>query len=81
QKLIEAGLCSDESQFDTDQCTISEFLQKGFSANNIPVDSPILIQQLEELGWYDNQRLNKGICSHATVLQYLLEKKLALQPT
>ncbi|MFZ8341041.1 hypothetical protein ACO1LU_14945, partial [Staphylococcus aureus] len=54
---------------------------KGFSANNIPVDSPILIQQLEELGWYDNQRLNKGICSHATVLQYLLETKLALQPT
>ncbi|MFX5793505.1 saccharopine dehydrogenase C-terminal domain-containing protein, partial [Acinetobacter baumannii] len=41
QKLVEAGLCSDESQFDTDQCTISEFLQKGFSANNIPVDSPI----------------------------------------
>lgn len=80
QKLIEAGLCSDERQFDTDRFTISEFLQKGFAENNIPVDNPILKSQLEELGWNDNRKLRKGICSHATVLQYLLETKLALQP-
>ncbi|MBX9732456.1 MAG: saccharopine dehydrogenase NADP-binding domain-containing protein [Chitinophagaceae bacterium] len=79
QKIIEAKLCSDEWQFDTDQFTISEFLQKGFAENNIAVDNLILKSQLEELGWNDNRKLHKGICSHATVLQYLLETKLALQ--
>jgi saccharopine dehydrogenase-like NADP-dependent oxidoreductase len=81
QKIVEAGLCSDENMFDTDQFSISEFLQQAFAKKNIAIHNLLLQKQLEELGWNDSTKLNRGIISYAAVLQHLLEIKLALVPT
>jgi len=80
QKIIDAGLCSDEKMFDTNNDSISHFLQHAFVANNIHINNPVLQQQLNELGWNDATTLNKGIISYAAVLQNILEIKLALAP-
>ena len=44
-------------------------------------DASLTLKQLFYLGLDDNQTfVNKGVCSAATLLQFALEKKLALQP-
>ena len=51
-----------------------------FLANSIH-DVNISLQQLFFLGLEDHTPINLGLCSAADVLQFILERKLALQPT
>ena len=44
-------------------------------------EANLTLKQLFCLGLDDEMLINKGFCSAADVLQFLLEKKLALQPT
>lgn len=48
-------------------------------ANNIH-EVNISLQQLFYLGLEDETLINKGLCSAADILQFILEQKLALQP-
>lgn len=43
-------------------------------------EANIIMQQLFHLGLQDDTPINKGTCSAADILQFILEKKLALQP-
>jgi len=43
-------------------------------------EANLSMKQLFYLGLDDNQPINKGLCSAADVLQFIIEQKLALQP-
>lgn len=82
QKIIELGLTDDKDLQDTDGVSVSGFLQRRFSEKKISFDSLPAIQQDQFLflGWNDVTLLNKGKCSSADVLQFILEKKWVLEP-
>jgi len=78
QKVIEAGLTSDEAIIDTDGLSYADFLKNHLTRNNIILDTPLLKQQFEFLGLSDPQLINKGQQPVSTVLQQLIEEKWKL---
>jgi saccharopine dehydrogenase-like NADP-dependent oxidoreductase len=77
--VIDLGLTDEVSMIDTDGLTISAFLQQAFSAKGFSLDTTLMREQFYFLGWDDHTLINKGICSSADVLQFILEKKWILE--
>ncbi len=77
--IIDLGLTDEERMIDTDGLTISQFLQNAFHQKKILPDNHLLKEQFDFLGWNDHTLINKGPCSYADVLQFILEKKWMLE--
>ncbi|NCI50170.1 saccharopine dehydrogenase [Sediminibacterium roseum] len=76
--VVQAGLTDEEKHIDTDSLTISSFLQNAFADQKISLSTALLQEQFDFLGWNDLTFINKGYCSVADALQFVLEKKWAL---
>ena len=77
--IIDLGLTDEGIMIDTDGLSISAFLQQGFSAKGFLLDDALIKEQFAFLGWNDDTLINKGRCSSADVLQFILEKKWVLE--
>ena len=81
QMIVDLGLTDEGNKILTDELSIADFLHKAFIAKNKKLDTELLKTQFHFLGWNDeNIMINKGNCSSADALQFILEKKWALQP-
>lgn len=82
QMIVGLGLTKEKDQQDTEGLTISAFLRQRFAQKQIQFEqlTPALQEQFISLGWNDTTNINKGTCSSADVLQFLLEKQWALSP-
>jgi len=82
QTVIELGLTDETDLLNTDGMTVSAFLQNHFAAKHRQFDQLTSLQQQQFLflGWQDDTSINKGRCSSADVLQFILEKQWVLLP-
>lgn len=82
QTVIELGLTDETDLLNTDGMTVSAFLQNHFAAKHRQFDQLTSLQQQQFLflGWQDDTPINKGRCSSADVLQFILEKQWVLLP-
>ena len=89
--VVALQLTDETPQYDTNGKTLADFYQEHLSKNNFTrwlskenletADERSFFAQLIYLGLCDNETtIDKGLCSAADVLQFSLEKKLALQP-
>ncbi len=85
--IIELELTGEHPQYDTGGMSLAAFFKKHFAKMNFEEwlnkkpEGNLALKQLSFLGMDDDATLiNKGLCSAADVLQFALEKKLALQP-
>ncbi len=79
QKIIEAGLTSDETIVNTDGLSYADFLKTRLAANHIALDTDLLKEQFLFLGLNDTTLINKGAQPVSTVLQQLMEEKWKLE--
>ena len=79
QKIIEAGLTDDRVMIDTDHLSYGRFLREQLAANQVQLDTPLLEQQFEMLGLYNNHSINKGLQSAAAILQDIIEEQWKLE--
>ena len=79
-RIIQLGLTDEITMIDTDGLTISAFLKAHFFEKNIFIESSDgpLQNQFLYLGLEDDTLINKGTCSKADVLQFIIEKKWVL---
>jgi len=80
KRIIELGLTDEERLIETDGLSVSDFFKQHFCDTNIfiaPEDGH-LQKQFLYLGLEDHSLINKGTCSVADVLQFILEKKWVL---
>lgn len=77
--IIELGLTDENEMIETDGLTVSSFLQDAFLKKEISLGTELLKEQFSFLGLNDDALINKGRCSPADVLQFILEKKLVLE--
>lgn len=88
--IVQLELTNEEKEYDTIQMTVADFYTTHFkkygketfvkTAFNNNETGALLQKQLEYIGLNDNKTLiNKGFCSAAEILQFILEQKLALQ--
>jgi saccharopine dehydrogenase (NADP+, L-glutamate forming) len=64
---------------DTEGLSVSAFLKQHFHAKNLFIEGDELLQrQFLFLGLEDQSLINKGVCSMADVLQFIIEKKWVL---
>lgn len=79
-RIIQLGLTDENAMIDTNGLTISAFLKNHFFEKNLFIDSADgpLQQQFLYLGLEDDTLINKGICSKADILQFIIEKKWVL---
>ncbi|MBO9571706.1 MAG: saccharopine dehydrogenase, partial [Chitinophagaceae bacterium] len=76
--LAAHGLTDENRIIDTDGMSLHSFYRLFFKES---IPQGLFYDQLVFLGYNDNHTIiNKGKCSAADVLQFILEKKLALQP-
>ena len=82
KQIIDLGLTDEVVMLDTDGLSISSFLRQQFLNKNISSDfkNDRLNAQFLFLGLTDDTLINKGYCSPADILQFILEKKWVLQP-
>ncbi len=80
KQIIDLKLTDEATFYDTDDLSIAQFFkERNITPSTIKDD--LFLQQLSYLGLNDETLINKGKCSVADVLQFLLERKLTLQPT
>jgi saccharopine dehydrogenase-like NADP-dependent oxidoreductase len=77
--MVALGLTDETHLFDTDSLTISSFLRNACKGKEFLLTDPLLKEQFVFLGWDDATLINKGHCSAADVLQFILEKKWVLE--
>jgi saccharopine dehydrogenase-like NADP-dependent oxidoreductase len=77
--IVQAGLTDVERQINTDSLSISSFLKNAFADKKLSLSTELLQQQFDFLGWDDHSFINKGYCSMADALQFILEKKWLLE--
>jgi len=83
-QVIRLGLTDEANKFDTASMSLAGFFKQHFDAvqYSIPGDKDPLKAQLLWLGLEDHETLiNKGLCSAMDVLQFAMERKLALKPS
>lgn len=89
QRIIELGLTDETTRYQTNNQTLAGFYQTHFEQQGHAAtfakllsghEDPVFTEQLRFLGLHSSQPINKGLCSAADVLQFVLENKLALQP-
>lgn len=86
QMVIDLQLTDEERKYQTDHLSLASFFKQHFKNNklsnaysSIRLNS-LLKKQFENLGLNDHETMiNKGLCSAADVLQFVLETKWALQ--
>ncbi len=77
--IIDLKLTDEATFYDTDSLSIAAFFKER-NITKSTINDDLFLQQLSYLGWQDETLINKGKCSVADVLQFLLERKLTLQP-
>lgn len=87
QWLVKANLTSEALQYDTDGLSFAAFFETHFSKTNQQqlyqhiTHLPEMQALLQDIGWFDTKTfINKGVCSAAVALQFILENKWAMQP-
>ncbi len=78
--IIDLKLTDEAAFYNTDELTIAGFFKEHSNRIN-KIKDDLFLLQLSYLGWHEETLINKGKCSVADVLQFLLERKLTLQPT
>jgi len=78
QKMVEAGLTSDEEEIDTNGLSYAEFFSHFFERNAILINTNQLKEQFEYLGINSKELINKGKQAVSTILQQILEDKWKL---
>jgi saccharopine dehydrogenase (NADP+, L-glutamate forming) len=79
QKIVEAGFTIDDESIDTDELSFGRFLRDRLSSKKISLNTPLLEEQFEFLGLYNNRSIHEGKRSYAFILQELLEEKWKLE--
>ena len=81
QKIIELKLTDEENTYDTRSKSLKQFFQEHFGKNRLTEKDYLQIkEQLLYLGLEDETTMiNRGNCSAADVMQFILENKLALR--
>lgn len=85
KKIVALGLTDETPKYDTDDRSLGELLQQllkdqGSDGLLKGDDKELFSRQLVHLGLHDKQsKLNKGLCSAADILQFAVEKNLALK--
>jgi saccharopine dehydrogenase (NADP+, L-glutamate forming) len=81
-RIIALGLTDETNLINTDSLTIAGFFEQHFSQKRIVAETTdaVLNAQFEFLGLHDKSFINRGLCSAADVLQWILEKKWVLLP-
>jgi saccharopine dehydrogenase (NADP+, L-glutamate forming) len=78
-RIIQLGLTDEITMVDTEGLSVSAFLKQHFHAKNLFIEGDELLQrQFLFLGLEDQSLINKGVCSMADVLQFIIEKKWVL---
>jgi len=77
--IVDLGLTDERRMIDTDGLTIAAFLRQAFEGKEFLLNTRLLKEQFDFLGWNDDTLINKGRCSYADVLQCILEKKWVLE--
>jgi saccharopine dehydrogenase-like NADP-dependent oxidoreductase len=77
--IVQAGLTDEDRQINTDSLSISSFLQNALADKKLSLSTELLQEQFDFLGWNDHSFINKGYCSVADALQFILEKKWVLE--
>lgn len=77
--VIALGLTNETNSIQTDSLTISSFFEKHIKETGVIIPDA-LKEQFAFIGLIDHTMINKGHCSSADVLQWILEKRWALQP-
>lgn len=80
--IVDYKLTDEEKVYDTTGMTVAAFYKTHFEKHGIAAldESHPLYHQLIFLGLNDETLIDKGLCSAADVLQFVAERKLALQP-
>ncbi|MCL6524560.1 MAG: saccharopine dehydrogenase NADP-binding domain-containing protein [Thermoflavifilum sp.] len=93
QALIKLGLTAESPHLPTDGISYRAWLANylGFTSTENLEESVAqrlsvkpqarVMRQLKYLGWFDNTPINLGTITPIELLQYLIEKKLALKPS
>ena len=88
--IVTLGLTDETPAYQTDGMSLKDFFRTHFAEKNIEwqsfistlSDAALFQKQMEFLGLEDAETLiDKGFCSAATVLQFVLETKLVLHET
>jgi len=78
-EVIQLKLTDETKEYETDELSIKDFFTQHFIKHRL---TPSSSKQLLYLGLDDDKTLiNKGFCSAADVLQFILETKLILLPS
>ncbi|MES2329735.1 MAG: saccharopine dehydrogenase C-terminal domain-containing protein [Bacteroidota bacterium] len=77
--VVDLGLTDETNLINTDSLTISAFLRNAFRGKESLLSDILAKDQFDFLGWDDATLINKGHCSAANVLQFILEKKWVLE--
>jgi saccharopine dehydrogenase-like NADP-dependent oxidoreductase len=88
KNIIDLKLTDEEKIYETNELSIAAFFRQHFIKHGLQDWLATMMmqrlsnkEQLSFLGIDDEEtKINKGLCSAADVLQFILEKKLALQP-
>jgi len=82
QKVVELGLTDETTLHKTDSLSIASFFELHFRQKGISTvfTDTNLQEQFNFLGLTDETLINKGTCSSAEILQFIIEQKWALQP-
>ncbi len=81
-KIIELHLTDETYHFDTSNLTWNMFFKAHLLQHKIPKSTPgkgLEKKMLEYLGLFDEDLINRGVCTAADILQIALERKLTLQ--
>lgn len=80
QKVVEAGLTSDEDLIDTHKISYANMFERQLQKKEVLLESDLLKYQFDWLGLRDHRLINKGIQPISAVFQQLLENKWKLEP-
>jgi saccharopine dehydrogenase-like NADP-dependent oxidoreductase len=77
KKIIDAGLTDEETKFNSDNLSLKDFFHRYIKDTSHG-------QFAQQINWFgyndDHTKINKGECSAADVMQFVLENKLVLKP-
>ncbi|MBK7434800.1 MAG: saccharopine dehydrogenase NADP-binding domain-containing protein [Chitinophagaceae bacterium] len=88
--IVSLKLTDEEKAYETEGMSLAAFFQshldkldfrEWLSEKPDEIHRALIMKQLDCLGWLDAEtHINKGLCSAMEVLQFAMEKNLALQP-
>jgi saccharopine dehydrogenase (NADP+, L-glutamate forming) len=85
KKIVDLALTDEHNRYDTTEMGIRSFVSCHLQRHQIPdIDvgslETMVAEQFRFLGLFSDELINRGNCSSADVLQWLVEKRLGLQP-